>query len=155
MNEAARTLCIVGDPSDDLVASAPVGWASEQLRRALNARGIPTELVERVRDAPPDTLCVAVAGRTAPLTRELLGAVAATVPDAAEALGLTSGRLGSRHVVLATGSDVRGLVYAVLELFLGVTGTEEGVAHFAHLGGLVGGFIMLRYWRSTPAGWRQ
>ncbi len=47
------------------------------------------------------------------------------------------------------------IVYAALELFLGVTGTEEGVAHFAHLGGLVGGFIMLRYWRSTPAGWRQ
>jgi rhomboid family protein len=47
------------------------------------------------------------------------------------------------------------VVYAALELFLGVTGTEEGVAHFAHLGGLVGGFIMLRYWRSTPAGWRQ
>jgi membrane associated rhomboid family serine protease len=47
------------------------------------------------------------------------------------------------------------VVYAALELFLGVTGTEEGVAHFAHLGGLVGGFIMLRFWRSTPAGWRQ
>jgi membrane associated rhomboid family serine protease len=47
------------------------------------------------------------------------------------------------------------VVYALLELFLGVTGTEEGVAHFAHLGGLVGGFIMLRYWRSTPAGWRR
>ena len=46
-------------------------------------------------------------------------------------------------------------VYAVLELFLGVTGTEEGVAHFAHLGGLVGGYLMLRHWRSTPAGWRQ
>jgi membrane associated rhomboid family serine protease len=46
-------------------------------------------------------------------------------------------------------------VYAAVELFLGVTGTEEGVAHFAHLGGLVGGFIMLRFWRSTPAGWRQ
>jgi len=47
------------------------------------------------------------------------------------------------------------VVYAVLELFLGVTGTEEGVAHFAHLGGLLGGCIMIRYWRSTPAGWRQ
>ena len=38
-------------------------------------------------------------------------------------------------------------VYALLELYLGVTGTQEGVAHFAHLGGLVGGFLMLRYWR--------
>ena len=40
------------------------------------------------------------------------------------------------------------VVYAVLELILGVTGTQEGVAHFAHLGGMVGGFVMLRYWRS-------
>jgi membrane associated rhomboid family serine protease len=47
------------------------------------------------------------------------------------------------------------VVYAALELFLGVTGTEEGVAHFAHLGGLVGGFIMLRFWRSAPADWRR
>lgn len=44
------------------------------------------------------------------------------------------------------------LVYAALELFLGVTGTQEGVAHFAHLGGMVGGYLMLRFWRSSPRG---
>jgi len=38
-------------------------------------------------------------------------------------------------------------IYAAIELFLGVTGTQEGVAHFAHLGGLVGGGLMLAYWR--------
>lgn len=37
--------------------------------------------------------------------------------------------------------------YILLELFLGVTGTQEGVAHFAHLGGAVGGFLLLQYWR--------
>ncbi len=31
------------------------------------------------------------------------------------------------------------VIYAVIELVLGVTGSQEGVAHFAHLGGLVGG----------------
>lgn len=36
-------------------------------------------------------------------------------------------------------------VYAALELLLGVTGTAEGVAHFAHLGGLVGGWLVYRY----------
>ena len=41
------------------------------------------------------------------------------------------------------------VVYAVIELYLGVTGTQAGVAHFAHLGGMIGGFIMLRYWRSS------
>ena len=39
------------------------------------------------------------------------------------------------------------MVYAGIELYLGVTGTQAGVAHFAHLGGMVGGFVMLRYWR--------
>ena len=39
------------------------------------------------------------------------------------------------------------LFYAAIELFLGVTGTQEGVAHFAHLGGMIGGYALLRYWR--------
>ena len=39
------------------------------------------------------------------------------------------------------------VIYAVIELFLGVTGSQAGVAHFAHLGGLVGGGAMLGYWR--------
>lgn len=37
--------------------------------------------------------------------------------------------------------------YIVLELVLGVTGTEAGVAHFAHLGGALAGFVMIEYWR--------
>jgi|SRR5579871_3516283 len=39
-------------------------------------------------------------------------------------------------------------LYAILELYFGVTGSEAGVAHFAHLGGMIGGYFMIRYWRS-------
>jgi membrane associated rhomboid family serine protease len=39
------------------------------------------------------------------------------------------------------------VLYGGLELILGVTGTEAGVAHFAHLGGLAGGFILMRFWK--------
>ncbi|HYB31820.1 MAG TPA: rhomboid family intramembrane serine protease [Steroidobacteraceae bacterium] len=39
-------------------------------------------------------------------------------------------------------------VYALLELFYGVTGREQGVAHFAHLGGLLGGALCILYWRT-------
>lgn len=39
-------------------------------------------------------------------------------------------------------------LYGVLELFLGVTGREEGVAHFAHLGGMLGGALCIAYWRA-------
>jgi membrane associated rhomboid family serine protease len=38
-------------------------------------------------------------------------------------------------------------IYALIELVLGVTGTSAGVAHFAHLGGMVGGWLMLRHWQ--------
>jgi len=40
--------------------------------------------------------------------------------------------------------------YGALELLLGITGTQEGIAHFAHLGGMLGGFLMIRYWRGQP-----
>jgi len=42
-------------------------------------------------------------------------------------------------------------LYAGIELYLGVTGTLEGIAHFAHLGGLVGGFAVLMHWRAQYA----
>jgi membrane associated rhomboid family serine protease len=42
------------------------------------------------------------------------------------------------------------VVYGLLELTLGVTGEASGIAHFAHLGGMLGGWLMLRYWRRQP-----
>jgi len=39
-------------------------------------------------------------------------------------------------------------IYALIELFFGVTGREQGVAHFAHLGGLLGGALCILYWRT-------
>ncbi|MBR2608226.1 MAG: rhomboid family intramembrane serine protease [Bacteroidales bacterium] len=39
------------------------------------------------------------------------------------------------------------LIFAAIELFTGVTGTGGGIAHFAHLGGLIFGFILMMYWK--------
>ena len=36
--------------------------------------------------------------------------------------------------------------YGLFELYAGVTGTQSGVAHFAHLGGMLFGFILIKYW---------
>ncbi len=41
--------------------------------------------------------------------------------------------------------------YAVLELFLGLGGSD-GVAHFAHLGGMLFGLILILYWRKKNGG---
>ncbi len=39
------------------------------------------------------------------------------------------------------------LIFAAIELVTGVTGTGGGIAHFAHLGGLIFGFILIRFWK--------
>ena len=39
------------------------------------------------------------------------------------------------------------LIYAAIELLTGITGTGAGIAHFAHLGGLIFGFLLIYYWK--------
>ena len=41
------------------------------------------------------------------------------------------------------------LIFAGLELLLGISSTGGGIAHFAHLGGLIFGFLLLMYWKKT------
>ena len=39
------------------------------------------------------------------------------------------------------------ILYGLLELWAAVTGTQAGVANFAHLGGMLFGFLLIQYWR--------
>ena len=41
------------------------------------------------------------------------------------------------------------LIYAGIELLLGVSGAQSGVAHFAHLGGLIIGLVLMLYWKKS------
>ena len=41
------------------------------------------------------------------------------------------------------------LIFAGIELLTGVTGTADGVAHFAHLGGMLFGWLLILYWKKT------
>ena len=46
-------------------------------------------------------------------------------------------------------------LYGVLELVLGVTRAQDNVAHFAHLGGMLGGAVMILLWRSRDGNRRS
>ena len=39
------------------------------------------------------------------------------------------------------------LAYGLLELYFGISGNQPGVAHFAHLGGMIAGIVMILYWK--------
>jgi membrane associated rhomboid family serine protease len=40
------------------------------------------------------------------------------------------------------------ILYGLLQFYLGVSGKNPGVANFAHLGGMLFGFLLIRYWAS-------
>ena len=42
------------------------------------------------------------------------------------------------------------IMYGIIELWFGVTGTAQGIAHFAHLGGMLFGFLLIQYWKRNP-----
>ena len=46
-------------------------------------------------------------------------------------------------------------IFIGIELLTGITGTQVGVAHFAHLGGALFGFLLVWYWRKRGELWRR
>lgn len=40
------------------------------------------------------------------------------------------------------------IIFIGIELITGITGTQMGVAHFAHLGGALFGWLLIKYWRA-------
>jgi len=42
------------------------------------------------------------------------------------------------------------IIFGAISLLMGVTGSAAGIAHFAHLGGMLFGWLMIRYWRGQP-----
>lgn len=41
------------------------------------------------------------------------------------------------------------IIFAAIELFSGINGIQDGVAHFAHLGGMLFGWLLIRWWRKN------
>lgn len=101
-----RRVSLVTDPSDPVASAAPARWAAKELEQALGRRGVPVAAHTRLEQAGAGDLCILIAGRKS----------GDPIPDVAEATGLLPSKIGGRPVLRAGGSDVRGLVYALLEL---------------------------------------
>lgn len=103
---------------------------------------------------------------TAALTQLLVGLVAGGAPTVGASgalfgLLMAFGMMFPNRIIMPLfppipmKAKVFVAVFGGLELLFGVTGTQSGVAHFAHLGGMLGGFLMIRFWRGqSPFGRR-
>jgi hypothetical protein len=93
-----------------------VAWAIEEICRSLAARGAGTEVRDGLGETDEASARVVVVGPDSAAGRAVLDAAGVLLPAAPETLALVPGTVEGKHVVVATGRDVRGLVYAVLEL---------------------------------------
>lgn len=110
------TISIVRGSDDPLAGQVPVRWAIEQLRAAIEAKGIGADVADREDAAHLGGLTLLVASSGSPRAQQLLARAGVSNLDVPEALGLVPGASGDRRLLLACGADERGLVYAVLEL---------------------------------------
>lgn len=98
--------------------------------------------------------CVVTAALTQLIVLGVTGTFAPTVGASGGVFGLLLGFAmlfpHTRIVLLIPPIPMRArtfaIVYALIELGLGIVGSSTGVAHFAHLGGMLGGFLLLRHW---------
>jgi len=92
------------------------------------------------------------------MLRAVLGSGGATVGASGALFGLLIGygmMFPNRMVMLIIPpipmkAKVLVGIYGALELLFFVWGSNDGVAHFAHLGGMLGGYLMIRYWQGRP-----
>ncbi|GIK86209.1 MAG: rhomboid family intramembrane serine protease [Burkholderiales bacterium] len=99
--------------------------------------------------------CVVAAALTQLLVLGLSGTFVPTVGASGGVFGLLLGYamlFPHRRVMLLfppipMRARVFVTIYALIELTLGFTASSSGIAHFAHLGGMVGGFLLLRHWK--------
>jgi hypothetical protein len=119
-----RGVAIICDPSDPIVSAKPSQWAVQQLQQSLTGRGFIARACTRLDEADPGEACVVATGSSSAMTRD----VGVVPPAEAEALAIVPGKLGGRDVLLASGSDSRGLVYALTDIADAVALAEDPLA---------------------------
>ena len=100
-------------------------------------------------------VCVLSAGLTQLIFTALMGSFGPTVGASGGIFGvlLAYGLLFPHNRIMLLippiplPARVFVFIYALIELFYGVAGIQGGVAHFAHLGGMLGGWLLIRYGR--------
>jgi hypothetical protein len=115
-NFKTKGVSLVNDPADPIAGSIPSRWALKELEESLKTRGVDIYRCELLSQARSGDLIIVVAGSGSRSARQLLKDVKTNVPAVSEALGLLPVNSDDKQVLLACGCDVRGLVYALLEL---------------------------------------
>ena len=111
-----QKISIVLDSNDQIATSKQVAWAVDDLQQSLKNKSILTSTYSSIEKAPETELTIIVAGSKNDLAQKILKSSKVSISDSPESLALVEGMSSDRKVLLACGSDEKGLMYAILEL---------------------------------------
>lgn len=100
LGAASSGVAIIVEPDDWLANRPQVKWAIGELQKALKERGVASRVMAKLTEATPSEQCILVANQG----------------GATESVRLSENLMGGRQVLQAGGTEVRGMVYAVLEI---------------------------------------
>lgn len=101
-------------PIDKVANAVPPTWAIGKLKTALEAQGANVKIVNKLEDA--DDFCVVVSGMNDEMAKTIFRQHGIAASTEAESLCLVETLMGKRSILLVTGTDPLGLVYALTEL---------------------------------------
>ncbi len=115
-NFKSKGISIVIDPSDPTARSQPSQWAVKELEITLTSEAVNVYRCSSIEKAREGDFIIVAAGLDSNIAHNLLKDVKIKIPSVPEALGLIPVKSGNTQILLVSGYDVRGLVYAILEL---------------------------------------
>jgi hypothetical protein len=116
LGAATQGVSIIIDPQDPIASAPSPSWAVRTLQEAFDARGIDAKVYPRLSEAPIGDRRIIIAGSADATANQILSSAKISMPTASEALALVTGNSGGHPALLATATDERGLVYAILDV---------------------------------------
>ena len=113
---AVKGVSILTNPADPIALSGPVQWAAKELEQSLSSVGVTVQRCANISEVAAGNHCILLAGSSTDAARRILKAAGIAVSESVESLGIAPGTLSGKPLLLAAGYDVRGLVFAVLDL---------------------------------------
>jgi len=106
-------VALIIDANDSVANTPSVSWALNELEQTLKKWDIEVDKLEKLSQAAPGQFSIVASGPQLNTTQALLRRSRVAVPNVSESLALVP---TNKNLLLACGSDSRGLIYALLDL---------------------------------------
>jgi hypothetical protein len=107
---------VVSDASDRTLKEAPVVWAVKQLQNALQKKDLDPKILYNLSGIEEPAMRIIITPGESELAVVMAEQTNTSIPKKSESLAIMKGKIDNQNALVITGSDVRGLVYGILEL---------------------------------------